>query len=286
MKKFRMLGAALMFFVWAIAFPGQASAYFAEDSFAPFWDQSAPVNQVSAGQPVKAVVPKPAPDGAGLTHTVASGETLWSLARYYHVDLVRLMAVNKIGDPNSIDVGQELIIPGGGTQPEAGQMADRGGAMPLPEREDQSPARHFGGSISACYGLDISRALAGIMRVESRCNPYTIFDNTAWKSYSFHNMEAYRATGRQLLAAGHDIDMGLMQINSANGVSLEQAVDPGFAINWAASYLDDVYRQTGSLDAAIRAYNGGPGGANLPQTYDYLTRVVNDEAPKQGNPNV
>jgi soluble lytic murein transglycosylase-like protein len=72
--------------------------------------------------------------------------------------------------------------------------------------------------------------------------------------------------------------MGLMQINSANGVSLEQAVDPGFAINWAASYLQDVVRQTGSLNTAIRAYNGGLGGTELPQTYDYLNRVLKAEA--------
>jgi soluble lytic murein transglycosylase-like protein len=72
--------------------------------------------------------------------------------------------------------------------------------------------------------------------------------------------------------------MGLMQINSSNGVSLEQAVNPGFAINWAGNYLLDVYRQTGSLNTAIRAYNGGPGGTDLPQTYDYLSRVLKAEA--------
>ena len=114
--------------------------------------------------------------------------------------------------------------------------------------------------------------------MESRCNQYAIFDNETRKSYNFSRMNEYLATGRQLLAAGHDIDMGPMQINSANAVSLEQAVDPGFALNWAANYLQDVYQQTGSLDMAIRAYNGGPGGVYLPQTYVYLTRVLKAEA--------
>jgi LysM repeat protein len=274
MKRFKVLGVTFLFVVWAIAFPGQASAYFAEDGFASLWNQSVPVNQASVGQPVKAVVPAAMPGEPGFTHQVASGETLWSLAKYYHVDLARLMSVNRISDPTSLSVGRALIIPGGETQlAEAYQSADRGGARPLMEMPIQSP---LGGSFS--YGLDISRAIIGIMRVESRCNPYTIFDNATRESYSFTNLDQYLVTGRRLLAAGHDIDMGLMQINSANGVSLEQAVDPGFAINWAASYLQDVVRQTGSLDTAIRAYNGGLGGTELPQTYDYLTRVLKAEA--------
>lgn len=286
MKRFRTLGVALLFLVWAIAWPGQAYAYFAEDGFAPFWDQSTSVNQASTGQPAKAIVPEAMPGETEHTHLVAPGETLWSLARHYHVDLARLTSVNKISDPNYLSVGRELIIPGGGAQqPEAYHAADRGGARPLTEVPTQSQSPQLDGPFS--YGLDIARAMVGIMRVESRCNPYTIYDNAARESYSFTNLNEYLATGRRLLAAGHDIDMGLMQINSANGVSLEQAVDPGFAINWAANYLQDVYKQTGSLDTAIRAYNGGPGGTDLPQTYDYLTRVLKAEvslvssAPKQ-----
>ncbi len=298
-----------MFLAWATAFPGQASAYFAEDGFASLWNQSASVNGVSTGQPVKADVSEAMPGEPELTHQVVAGETLWSLARYYHVDLARLMTVNEISDPTCLSVGRELIIPGGGAQQY--HEADRGGAGPLPvvptqslqsggqsagglsaasglsadpcsaffrpgvspDAEDAVSSRH-----SIYYGLDIARAMVGIMRVESRCNPYSIFDNTTWESYSFKNLNEYLATGRRLLAAGHDIDMGLMQINSANGVTLEQAVDPGFAINWAANYLQGVYKQTGSLNAAIRAYNGGLGGADLPQTYDYLTRVLKAEA--------
>jgi len=277
MKRFKTFGVTVLFLAWAIAFPGQASAYFAEDGFASLWNQSAPVNQASMGQPAKAVVPEAMPGEPELTHQVASGETLWSLARSYRVDLARLMSVNKISDPNSLSVGRELIIPGGGAQQaEVYHAADRGGARPLMEVPTQGQSIQLGGSFS--YGLDIARAMVGIMRVESRCNPYSIYDNATRESYSFTNLNEYLATGRRLLVAGHDIDMGLMQINSANGVSLEQAVDPGFAINWAASYLQDVVRQTGSLNTAIRAYNGGLGGAELPQTYDYLTRVLKAEA--------
>jgi LysM repeat protein len=275
MKRFRVLGVAMLLFAWTIAFPGPASAYFAADSFANLWNQSVPVNQVSTEQPAKPVVTKAMPGEPELTHQVVSGDTMWSLARYYHVDLMRLMAVNKISDPSCLSVGQELIIPGGGAQQtEVYHAADRGGASLATEAPIQSP--QLDGSVY--YGLDIARAMVGIMRVESRCNPYTIFDNATRESYSFTGLSEYLATGRRLLAAGHDLDMGLMQINSSNGVSLEQAVDPGFAINWAGNYLLDVYRQTGSLNTAIRAYNGGPGGTDLPQTYDYLSRVLKAEA--------
>jgi LysM repeat protein len=276
MKRLRTFGVALLLFVWAIAWPGQAYAYFAEDGFAPFWNQSTSVNQASTEQPARTAVPVSMPGEAERTHLVAAGETLWSLARYYHVDLARLTSVNKISDPTCLSVGRELIIPGGGAQqPEAYHEADRGGAGPLLEVPTQSQSPQLDGSVS--YGLDIARAIAGIMRVESRCNPYTIYDNATRESYSFTNLNEYLATGGRLRAAGHDIDMGLMQINSANGVSLEQAVDPGFAINWAANYLQNVYRQTGSLNTAIRAYNGGTGGIDLPQTYVYLTRVLKAE---------
>jgi soluble lytic murein transglycosylase-like protein len=102
------------------------------------------------------------------------------------------------------------------------------------------------------------------------------------ESYSFTDLNDYLATGRQLLSAGHNIDMGLMQINSDNGVDLEQAANPGFAIGWAANYLQQALRQTGSLNTAIRVYNGGPGGAGLPQAYEYLTKVRQAEASKSG----
>ena len=56
-----------------------------------------------------------------------------------------------------------------------------------------------------------------------------------------------------------------MQINSANGVSLQEAANKEFAVNWAVNYLQNVYHQTGSWCTAIRAYNGGIGGGTCPR---------------------
>ncbi len=48
----------------------------------------------------------------GIYHTVASGQTLWRIARIYNVDLRELMRVNGITDPGQLVLGQRLIIPG------------------------------------------------------------------------------------------------------------------------------------------------------------------------------
>ncbi|MCM3635027.1 MULTISPECIES: glycosyl hydrolase family 18 protein [Paenibacillus] len=45
------------------------------------------------------------------THTVARGESLWSIARQYGLTLTELAAANQLTNPAMIQVGQTLIIP-------------------------------------------------------------------------------------------------------------------------------------------------------------------------------
>jgi nucleoid-associated protein YgaU len=101
----------LLLLAWLAFLPGQADASFGEDSFAPFWNLQAqgpaPAQSQSAAGATELV------SESGLRHRVASGETLWSLARYYHVDLSQLVSANKISDPARLAAGEELIIPGG-----------------------------------------------------------------------------------------------------------------------------------------------------------------------------
>ena len=276
MRKLSALGIVLLVLLWAGAFPAQAYAYFGEDGFAPFWNQDVYTNPAPVDHPFGADATKSAPEKNEVTHLVAPGETLWSLARYYHVDLAQLLAVNEIGDPTRLGVGRELIIPGAGArQPDTYNAISKSygsSSLSLPGEPTRQSSPQEDGSFH--NELNIAGVVSGIMSVESGGNPYSLYDNTTRKSYSFHNLNDYLATGRQLLAAGDDIDMGMMQINSANGVSLQQAANQGFAINWAADYLQKAYMQTGSWYKAIRAYNGGLGGTNLPQTYDYLTKVL------------
>ena len=104
MRAVKMLGVSLLFFAWTILYPAsQAHAYFAEDSFAPLWEQGI--------QPVKAGGHQEQSGAQLVIHRVAAGETLWSLARYYRVEVARLMVVNGISDPTRLSVGRILVIP-------------------------------------------------------------------------------------------------------------------------------------------------------------------------------
>ena len=47
----------------------------------------------------------------GIRHTVKSGESLSTIAQQYDVTVEVIMAFNGIDDPNTIIVGQELIVP-------------------------------------------------------------------------------------------------------------------------------------------------------------------------------
>jgi hypothetical protein len=50
------------------------------------------------------------PGGAG-THTVAAGETLYSIARRYGVPAEAIAAANGLANPNQLFVGQVLYLP-------------------------------------------------------------------------------------------------------------------------------------------------------------------------------
>ena len=50
--------------------------------------------------------------GDTYTHTIASGESLYTIARRYDVSATDIIAANNIGSPDQIVVGQRLIIPG------------------------------------------------------------------------------------------------------------------------------------------------------------------------------
>jgi LysM repeat protein len=74
--------------------------------------------------PVATAAPVPAataaPSGSGTSHTVKSGEWLFSIARQYGVSPYTLAQVNGIGAPYTIYPGKVLVIPSGGTVPVPG----------------------------------------------------------------------------------------------------------------------------------------------------------------------
>lgn len=70
-------------------------------------------NMLRAGQQliIPGLTQRQAIEARGATHTVRSGESLSQIAQIYGVSIEQIMAVNGLDDPNTIVVGQELLIP-------------------------------------------------------------------------------------------------------------------------------------------------------------------------------
>lgn len=69
-------------------------------------------NRIYVGQVLK--IPTSAPETSPeLTHTVKSGETLYSISLQYGVNWITIAQANMIGPPYVIYAGQTLLIPGG-----------------------------------------------------------------------------------------------------------------------------------------------------------------------------
>ena len=60
--------------------------------------------------PIHPVVPFPAPV-TGVYHTVVRGETLYRIAKFYHINLNELMRANRISAPGQLTIGQKLFVP-------------------------------------------------------------------------------------------------------------------------------------------------------------------------------
>lgn len=130
----------------------------------------------------------------------------------------------------------------------------------------------------SCAPQVAPETLAAIARAESSFNEFAIHDNTTRQSHAPTSKEEAVAITTRLLAAGHSIDAGILQINVGNwgwtDLTLETAFDPCANIRAGATVLTQISRyNTGSSTAGFR--NG------------YVTRVVSaaskirnrDEAP-------
>ena len=54
----------------------------------------------------------PSAAGTGFTHTIASGESLYTIARRYEVTTQAIVQANNLSSPDKTVVGQKVIIPG------------------------------------------------------------------------------------------------------------------------------------------------------------------------------
>lgn len=111
--------------------------------------------------------------------------------------------------------------------------------------------------------------MAAIVRTESGGVPWRIGDNTNGSSYTLPTKEAAVARATELANAGHDLDLGLGQINIRNlrslGLTIEQVFEPCANLGAAARILTWGYQRAvkvhgagqAALLAAISTYNTG-----------------------------
>ena len=116
--------------------------------------------------------------------------------------------------------------------------------------------------------------LVAFAQYESHRNPNTIHDNTTGLSYYPQTASAAVAVAESLLAQGHNLDLGIMQVNDANlagtGLTVGTAFDPGRSIRAGAIILTAAYQrclhgnpspnpieQQAALRCAASVYNTG-----------------------------
>jgi LysM repeat protein len=93
-------------------------------------------------------------------HTVQAGETLFSIAQRYGVDVNVLAALNGLSDPNRLQVGQVLLLPAplaggqGGALPSADIVP-----VPAPSIENQAPTVSFALGLHADFAGQEAEAL-------------------------------------------------------------------------------------------------------------------------------
>ena len=136
-----------------------------------------------------------------------------------------------------------------------------------------------------CAPSVASSTLAAIAKVESGFDPLAIHDNSASKTVSVTDeLEAVDVIDR-LIKQGHSIDVGLMQINSANfanlGLTAETALDPCVSLRAAGVVLESRYAggatpeaQQHALRQTISAYNTGDVSRGFQNGYVHKVEVA------------
>ena len=123
---------------------------------------------------------------------------------------------------------------------------------------------------TACSSGDAINTLASVAKTESGFDTLAIHDNTAGVTFQPANEAKARELARSLIVdRGHSVDLGLMQINSANllriGLSIDDAFDACHSIAAGARILRDDYHQ--ALREAFSRYNTGDSARGFANGY-------------------
>jgi type IV secretion system protein VirB1 len=123
------------------------------------------------------------------------------------------------------------------------------------------------GFLSQCGPSVAPTTTQAIIQVESGGNPLAIGDNNQRKSFSPRSRREAVSLATQLIAQGHSVDLGLMQINSQHlapmGLSLDDVFDACRNVRAGTAILSGFYGRyktdetSSSLMKALSAYNTG-----------------------------
>jgi hypothetical protein len=126
-----------------------------------------------------------------------------------------------------------------------------------------------------------------ILQKESAGRPWSIYDNTERRSYSFASRAAAEQRAGELLAMRHNIDVGLYQLNfkyqgTRPGVSLTNIFDPAVNEAVARLVLVEFYQAAQALYAraedavrmAVGAYNNGRVRVHNPTYVNAVYRIA------------
>lgn len=137
-------------------------------------------------------------------------------------------------------------------------------------------------ALQSCAAEVAPTTLAAVVQVESGGRPLSVHDDATGSSYVFTDRAAAEAAARRLIAEGHNVDLGLAQINSTNlatlGLDTHTVFDECTNLRAAATLLRNAYasaaRRVGAGQLALRyalsAYNSG----SLLAAPAYVARVL------------
>jgi type IV secretion system protein VirB1 len=124
--------------------------------------------------------------------------------------------------------------------------------------------------------------MSAIVQVESGGDPLAIGDNTTRESYHPRDRGAAEELARELVAAGHSVDLGIAQINQTNlgrlGLNLSTVFDPCANLGAASAILAQNYaiakRRFGAGQVALRHALGMYNAGSLDAGANYVGRVM------------
>jgi len=152
-------------------------------------------------------------------------------------------------------------------------------------------------ALSCAPGVERS-TLRAVASVESHFDRLAVRDNTTHESLTPHNLPAAVALARNRMKIGHSVDIGLMQINSANlatlGMSVEDAFDEcrslaagGRILLSAFGVGSREFERQAAILISLSRYNTGKALAGIANGYADQVIVAESQFPddKQAQPN-